>query len=78
MRGPLELPAPARDAAMTMPAWVAAIPEPVRAADCVRALANVAGAYAELGRMPPPELLRALRLQLERLLVALRAEGWAA
>jgi hypothetical protein len=63
---------------MTMPAWVAAIPEPARAAGCVRSLANVAGAYAELGRMPPPELLRALGFQLERLLAALHAEGWAA
>lgn len=57
---------------MTMPAWVAAIPEPVRAAQCVRSLANVAAAYAELGRVPPPELLEALVLQVDRLLKALR------
>lgn len=59
-----------------MPAWVAAIPEPVRAAQSVRALADTAAAYAELRRMPPPALLAALRFQLERLLAALRAEGW--
>lgn len=62
---------------MTMPAWVAAIPEAVRAAQCVRALASVAAAYAELGHEPPSELLYALRLQLERLVTALRIEGWA-